>query len=97
MTLRSYKFVVQAIVQQVDEDGNVAVEVQSEPVVIFGTAALEQWARDFPNKRWPLPAPSRPISYVTDHGSGRSADITRRLPRASPRRSGAGASRTRSR
>jgi len=49
-SLKPYKFAVTAIVQQVDSEGNIVGEVQSEPVVIFGCAALEQWARDFPTK-----------------------------------------------
>ena len=48
MTLRPYKFIVQAVVQQIDDDGNVTGEVNTEPAVVFGVDALEQWARDFP-------------------------------------------------
>lgn len=48
MNLRPYKFVVQAIVQQVDENGNVVGESPAEPVSIFGCEALSRWADDFP-------------------------------------------------
>lgn len=54
MQLRPYKFLVQPVVQQVDEEGNVVGEVfaaggpQNEPIVLFGVKALEEWARDFP-------------------------------------------------
>jgi hypothetical protein len=47
--LRPYKFVVQAVVQETDAD-DVTGESTTEPVVLFGCAALEQWARDFPDK-----------------------------------------------
>lgn len=50
MTLRPYKFVVQAVVQETDEDGAVIAERPSEPVVVFSCSALEQWAREFPDK-----------------------------------------------
>jgi hypothetical protein len=49
MSLRPYKFVVQAVVQQVDEDGVVLGEAQAEPVVIFGCDELAKWATDFPD------------------------------------------------
>lgn len=48
--LRPYKFVVQAIPQQVDAEGNVVGEAETQPVTLFGCDALEQWARDFPAK-----------------------------------------------
>lgn len=50
MSLVPYKFIVQAVVQQVDKDDNVTGEPQTEPVVLFGCDALEAWARDFPEK-----------------------------------------------
>lgn len=50
MTVKPYKFLVQAIVQQVDDDGNVTGEMSTEQAVVFGCDALEQWARDFPVK-----------------------------------------------
>jgi len=49
-SLKPYKFAVTAIVQQVDSEGNIVGEVQSEPVVLFGCDMLEQWARSFPTK-----------------------------------------------
>jgi len=50
MTLRPYKFVVQAVVQEVDDEDNVTGEVIAEPAIIYGVSSLEQWARDFPEK-----------------------------------------------
>lgn len=50
MSLRPYKFVVQAVVQKLDEDGNVVDEPSAEPVVLFGCDALAEWARAFPEK-----------------------------------------------
>lgn len=47
--LRPYKFVVQAIAQQIDGEAIVG-EVQSEPVVVFGCDSLAEWAADFPAK-----------------------------------------------
>lgn len=55
MTLRSYKFLVVAVVQNVDDEGNVTGESHyaqkdGQPIVIFGTDALAKWAQDFPAK-----------------------------------------------
>jgi hypothetical protein len=55
MSLRPYKFIVQAIVQQVDEDGNVVGELpvgapNGDPVVLFGCDQLAEWAEAFPDK-----------------------------------------------
>lgn len=46
--VKPYKFVVQAVPQRLDDDGNVIGELETQPVVLFGCEALEQWARDFP-------------------------------------------------
>lgn len=48
--LRPYKFVVQAVPQQVDADGNVLGEAEATPVVLFGCDQLAAWAKDFPAK-----------------------------------------------
>ena len=48
MTLRPYKFVVVAIVQQANEDGSVTGELRSEPVEVFGLNGLTEWAAGFP-------------------------------------------------
>lgn len=50
MSYRPYKFLVQAVVQQIDEDGNVTGEAPTEPVTVFGCDALKQWADEFPAK-----------------------------------------------
>ena len=50
MSLRPYKFIVQAVPQQVDEDGKVVAELTVEPVVVFGCDELAAWANDFPKK-----------------------------------------------
>lgn len=47
MTFQPYKFIVQAVIQNLDNEGNVIGESQVEPVVVFGCADLERWARDF--------------------------------------------------
>lgn len=48
MTLRPYKFVVQAVVQQLDDDGEATGELEGQQVILFGCAALEKYAADFP-------------------------------------------------
>lgn len=50
MNLRPYKFVVTAVAQQIDDDGNVTGEAEAEPVVVYGCAALTEWAEGFPDK-----------------------------------------------
>lgn len=50
MSLRPYKFVVTAIPQVVDDDGNVSGEAQADPVVLFGCDQLMEWAQVFPEK-----------------------------------------------
>ena len=50
MSLKPYKFIVQAVVQQIDDDGNVRAELATEPAVILGCDALKAWADDFPDK-----------------------------------------------
>lgn len=50
MSLRPYKFVVQAVVQQTDEDGNVTGETTTEPATVFGCDQLAEWAKAFPEK-----------------------------------------------
>jgi len=49
MTLRPYKFIVQAVVQKLSKDDQVLGEVSSEPVQFFGTDQLATWASDFPS------------------------------------------------
>lgn len=46
MTLRPYKFIVQAVVQQVEND-DVVGEVSAEPVTLFGAQAVVEWAESF--------------------------------------------------
>lgn len=48
--LRPYKFVVQAVPQQVDENGKVVGEAETAPVVLFGCDQLTAWAEAFPEK-----------------------------------------------
>lgn len=50
MRLVTDRFVVQAIVRELDEDGGVVAERQVEPVVLFGAEALERWAGEFEEK-----------------------------------------------
>lgn len=50
MTHRPYKFIVHAVVQQVDNDGTVTGEASVEPVTVFGCDALKQWADDFTDR-----------------------------------------------
>lgn len=56
MTQRPYKFLVTAVTQQVDDDGNVTGEAtiasdpQGSPFVLFGTDALARWAEAFPTR-----------------------------------------------
>ena len=47
MSLRPYKFVVQAVVQDCGKDGNVLFEQTTEPVILFGCDALAKWASAF--------------------------------------------------
>lgn len=49
-TLRPYKFVVQAIAQEIAEDGTVVGEAEASPVVVYGCDALAKWADEFPGK-----------------------------------------------
>lgn len=49
--LKPYKFIVQAVLQRLDDDdGNVLGEAQTEPVVLFGCDQLAAWATEFPAK-----------------------------------------------
>lgn len=50
MTLRPYKFVVQAVVQELDQDGNVVAEHTTDPATVYGCAQLVEWASVFPAK-----------------------------------------------
>lgn len=44
-TLRLYKFLVVAVAQQLDDDGNVVAEVQPpQPDTLFGVDALKRYA-----------------------------------------------------
>jgi len=47
--LLPYKFIVQAVVQQIAKDGQVLGEVSSEPVQLFSTDQLAAWASNFPS------------------------------------------------
>jgi hypothetical protein len=44
------RFIVTAIVREVDDDGTVIAERQTEPVVCFSTEQLVEWAGMFPEK-----------------------------------------------
>lgn len=44
------RFIVTAIVREVDDDGTVIAERQTEPVVCFSTDQLVAWAGVFPDK-----------------------------------------------
>lgn len=46
MSLRPYKFIVQAVVQQIEDD-TVVGESASEPVTLFGATAVVEWAESF--------------------------------------------------
>lgn len=46
MNLRPYKFIVQAVVQQVEGD-DVVGESAAEPVTLFGAQAVVEWAEGF--------------------------------------------------
>lgn len=48
MRLRPYKFIVYAIVQELDDTGAVVGEVTGMQHTKYGCAALEEWARAFP-------------------------------------------------
>lgn len=50
MSLISDRFVITAIVREVDEDGTVVAERQAEPVVCFSPAQIVAWAEAFPEK-----------------------------------------------
>lgn len=47
---RPYKFLVQPVVQEVDDGGNVLAEAQTNVVTIFGTDQLVTWAEEFEAK-----------------------------------------------
>jgi hypothetical protein len=46
VTLRPYKFIVQAVVQETNEDAVVG-EQTTEPVTLYGCDALAEWAGKF--------------------------------------------------
>ena len=46
MTLRPFKFVVQAVLLE-EEDGKVTAERPVEPVVLYGADKLADWANAF--------------------------------------------------
>jgi hypothetical protein len=45
--IQPYKFIIQAVVQEV-EGKTVVGEQVAEPITVFGCEALEKWAREFP-------------------------------------------------
>lgn len=47
--VQPYKFMVQGIVQRLDDDGNVIGEVAGQVNEVYGCAALAKWADDFPD------------------------------------------------
>lgn len=49
MTLRPYKFIIQAVVQQIEDDAVVG-ETASDPVTLFGSEAVVEWAESFAEK-----------------------------------------------
>lgn len=48
MTLRPYKFVIQAVCQQLDDDQEVVGERMTEPVTVFSLEELVRWTEAFP-------------------------------------------------
>lgn len=49
-SLKPFKFVVQAVVLEVDGTGGVVGERPGEVLTIYGTKQLEEWARGFEAK-----------------------------------------------
>lgn len=47
MALEPFKFIVQGILLDKDDDGNVIGERECRPVVLYGSDALQKWAEDF--------------------------------------------------
>jgi hypothetical protein len=46
-SMRPYKFIVQAVVQEIDAEDNVITEHPTEPIQLFGCAQLEKYANEF--------------------------------------------------
>jgi N6-adenosine-specific RNA methylase IME4 len=47
MIVRPYKYLVVAVLQELDDDGHVIGERATEQNVIYGSDALATWAEDF--------------------------------------------------
>lgn len=48
LTFRPYKFLIIAVIQEVDEDGNVVRELNAEnPTTVFGVDGLVRYAETF--------------------------------------------------
>ena len=48
-TLRPYKFLIIPVIQEIDDDGNVIQELNTEqPVPVFGLDGLHRFADNFP-------------------------------------------------
>lgn len=50
MSLRPYKFIVKAVVQNMDTNGDVVAEIATDEAVVFGCDALAKWATEFPDR-----------------------------------------------
>jgi hypothetical protein len=52
--LKPYKFLIQAVAQQIDDDGNVVgesvISANGEPFTVFGCDSLAEFATAFPGK-----------------------------------------------
>lgn len=67
MTLRAYKFIVKAVPQILDEDGEVVGEEETvQPVVLIGEKALAAWAKEFPERLATADAARRDASPERD-------------------------------
>ena len=47
MELKPFKFIVQAIMLEMDDEGNPVGEKASDPMSFYGLDALKEFARDF--------------------------------------------------
>jgi len=49
-TFRPYKFLVVAVHQILDEEGNVVGEAQADPETLFSLDQLAAWVEDYPDR-----------------------------------------------
>ena len=57
MSLQPYKFIIQAVAQQIDDNGDVTGEATLEPVIVYGCDRLAEWATAFPDRLASLKEP----------------------------------------